>query len=335
MTALIDQATTLRSLVKQQAPPAPVPKPALTASSSSSTAGTPAAPAPPHPATRRRASVIAITSGKGGVGKSNVAVNLAIKLSAAGKRVVLLDADLGLANADVLCGVDLPSNLSHVIARRRELHEVMVKAPGGFRLIGGASGLARMADLSDLDRQRIVTALAELEESADIILIDTGAGISPNVLTFTRAADHVLVVTTPEPTAITDAYAVIKVISRGHGLGGGHGGGHAGHGDDPGRRVSLLVNQARSPGEARVVHERIAKVARQFLGVSVLDAGFVYADDQVPLAVRKRTPFVLASPRCPASQCVTQLAMRLEQGVAASELLHGGFFQRMSRWFRR
>ena len=297
--ALIDQATTLRSLVLEER-------------------------------RRPRATVIAITSGKGGVGKSNVAVNLAIKLSAAGKRVVLLDADLGLANADVLCNVELPLNLSHVIARKREIGDVMVKAPGGFRLIGGASGLARMADLTDFERQRIVDALGELEETADIILIDTGAGISPNVLSFTRAADHVLVLTTPEPTAITDAYAVIKVISRGVG-----GGGPGSHGDEPGRQVSLLVNQARSPGEARVVHERIAKVARQFLGVSVLDAGFLYADEQVPLAVRKRTPFVLASPRCPASQCVTQLAMRLEQGVAASELLHGGFFQRMSRWFRR
>jgi flagellar biosynthesis protein FlhG len=292
MTALIDQATTLRSLVQE----------------------------------RRRASVIAITSGKGGVGKSNVAVNLAIKLSAAGKRVVLLDADLGLANADVLCNIDLPCNLSHVIARKKELADVMVKAPGGFRLIGGASGLARMADLTDFDRQRIVDALAELEETADIILIDTGAGISPNVLSFTRAADHVLVLTTPEPTAITDAYAVIKVITR------AGGDGHLMGASD--RRISLLVNQARSPGEARVVHERIAKVARQFLGVSVLDAGYLYSDEQVPIAVRKRTPFVLTAPKCPAATCVTQLAMRLEQGVAASESA-GGFFHRMGRWFRR
>src|SRR5688572_22697705 len=298
MTALIDQASALRSLVQQQEQ-------------------------------RRKASVIAITSGKGGVGKSNVAVNLAIKLSAAGKRVVLLDADLGLANADVLCNVDLPYNLSHVIARRKELHEVMVKAPGGFRLIGGASGLARMADLSDFDRQRIVDAMGELEETADIILIDTGAGISPNVLSFTRAADHVLVLTTPEPTAITDAYAVIKVITR------AGGDSHLISFDSsPDRRVSLLVNQCRSPGEARVVHERIAKVARQFLGVSVLDAGYLYADEQVPIAVRKRTPFVLTSPRCPAAHCVAQLAMRLEQGVAAVEPA-GGFFQRMGRWFRR
>src|SRR4029077_6040599 len=149
-----------------------------------------------------------------------------------------LDADLGLANADVLCNVDLPFNLSHVIARKKELSDVLVTAPGGFKLIGGASGLARMADLSDFDRQRIVTALAELETRADIILIDTGAGISPNVLSFTRAADQVLVVTTPEPTAITDAYAVIKVISR----------------DAPHQPMSLLVNQSRGAAEGRLVY---------------------------------------------------------------------------------
>lgn len=284
MTAMIDQATHLRSLVRQ----------------------------------RSRASVIAVTSGKGGVGKSNIAVNLAIKLASAGKEVVLLDADLGLANADVLCNVDLPYNLSHVIARKKDLSEVLVKAPGGFRLIGGASGLARMADLSDFDRQRLVVALAELEEQADLILIDTGAGISPNVLSFTRAADQVLVVTTPEPTAITDAYAAIKVISR----------------DGGDRRVSLLVNQVKTPGEGRIVYERIAKVAKQFLGVSVLDAGHLPADEQVQSAVRKRVPFVIGSPHCPASQCIVQLAMRLERGVAPSPEA-SGFFNRMSRWFRK
>src|SRR5438132_3826738 len=194
---------------------------------------------------RPRASVIAITSGKGGVGKSNIGVNLAIKFAEAGKHVVLLDADLGLANADVLCNVDLPHNLSHVIARKKELKEVMLRAPGGFHLIGGASGLARMADLSDDDRERIILALGELEQQADVILIDTGAGISPNVLSFTRAADHVLIVTTPEPTAITDAYAVVKVLSR----------------ENSARRISLLVNQVRSPADARIVHGRIAKVA--------------------------------------------------------------------------
>src|SRR5256884_4399015 len=131
----------------------------------------------------------------------------------------------------------------------------MVKGPGGFPPIGGASGLARMADLSDEDRGRLVGTLAELEQQADVILIDTGAGISPNVLSFTRAADQVLVVTTPEPTAITDAYAVIKVISK----------------DGVDRHISLLVNQVRSASEAKLVHERVAKVAKNFLGVNVLD----------------------------------------------------------------
>jgi len=300
MTMVIDQATQLRSLMRDHQ-------------------SGPTAAAEDQPAARRAASVIAITSGKGGVGKTNIAVNLAIKLASAGKSVVLLDADLGLANADVICNIDLPANLSHVIARRKDLSDVLVRAPGGFGLIGGASGLARMADLTDADRQRLVTAMAELEEKADVILIDTGAGISPNVLAFTRAADHVLVVTTPEPTAITDAYAVVKVISR----------------DNAERRVSLLVNQARNAEEARVVHERIAKVARQFLGLSIFDAGFVPADDQVSAAVRKRTPFVIGAPRCGASHAIAQLAMRLEQGVASASIQGGGFFQRMSRWFRR
>jgi flagellar biosynthesis protein FlhG len=297
---LIDQASQLRSLVRQTRQ------------------------------TRRRASVVAITSGKGGVGKSNIAVNLAITLAAAGKSVVLLDADLGLANADVLCNLDLPTNLSHVIARKKDLNDVMVKAPGGFSLIGGASGLSRMADLSDAERQRLVDALAELEERADIILIDTGAGISPNVLTFTQAADHVLVVTTPEPTAITDAYAVVKVIHRRDGRAGDR---ELALGENPNRRVSLLVNQSRSPAEARAVYERIANVARQFLGVPVYDAGSIPLDDQVPTNVRKRVPFVLGSPKSAAASAMGHLAMRLAQGVAASA--GGGFFNRMSKWFRR
>ena len=285
MTAMIDQATQLRSLLREHRRP--------------------------------RASVIAITSGKGGVGKSNIAVNLSIKLASAGKNVVLLDADLGLANADVLCSIDLPYNLSHVIARKKELHEVMVTAPGGFKLIGGASGLARMADLTDFDRRRIVEALAALEHSADTIIIDTGAGISPNVLSFTRTADHVLVVTTPEPTAITDAYAVIKVISK----------------DGLDRRISLLVNQVRNATEARQVHERVAKVAKNFLGVNVLEAGHMVADDHVRRAVLQRMPFLLCSPKCGASFCITQLAMRFEQGI--SPAADGGFFNRMSKWFKK
>jgi len=263
---------------------------------------------------RRRAAVYAITSGKGGVGKTNVAINLAIQFAQAGRTVILLDADMGLANCDVLLNVDLPYNLAHVVAGRKQLHEVMVEAPGGFRLIGGASGLARMADLSDYDRRRLVESLGQLEQQADVLLIDTGAGINPNVLCFTRAADNVVIVTTPEPTAMTDAYAVAKVISR----------------DAGSRRLSLLVNQAASGAEARGVYERIARVARDFLRLTVYDAGYVLEDSHVAASVRRRVPFVLAWPQCPAARCIAQVAGRFHHGVAvpAAE----GFFQRIARW---
>jgi flagellar biosynthesis protein FlhG len=292
MTGVMDQASRLRDIV---------------------------AASQPTPERRRmpRARVIAVTSGKGGVGKSNVSVNLAVRFAMCGKEVVLLDADLGLANADVLCNVSLPCNLAHVIARRKTLMDVMVRGPGGFGLIGGASGLARMADLTDFDRQRIVDSLADLEEMNDIILIDTGAGISPNVLSFTRAADHVLVVTTPEPTAITDAYAVIKVLSR----------------DGTEKPISLLVNQARSSQEAKVVYDRIAAVARQFLSVHVLDAGHVSMDPEVSNAVRKRIPFMIGAPDSPASQCICAVASRLEGSIGPIE--SGGFFRRMITWLKR
>jgi flagellar biosynthesis protein FlhG len=292
MSVLTDQASRLRNIVAEAAAPDPP---------------------PPRP---RRARVIAVTSGKGGVGKSNVSVNLAVKFASCGKEVVLLDADLGLANADVLCNVELPTNLAHVIARRKTLMEVMVRAPGGFGLIGGASGLARMADLTDYDRQRVIDSLADLEDQTDLILVDTGAGISPNVLTFTNAADHVLVVTTPEPTAITDAYAVIKVVCKGR----------------PDLPISLLVNQARTAQEGKVVYERIAAVARQFLSVRVLDAGHVTSDPQVPAAVRRRIPFLLAAPDCPAAQCICAVASRLEGSIGPIQ--NGGFFRRLLRWLK-
>jgi flagellar biosynthesis protein FlhG len=291
MTVIADQASRLRDIV----------------------ADTHAADTPRRPP---RARVIAITSGKGGVGKSNVSVNLAVKFASCGKEVVLLDADLGLANADVLCNVDLPSNLAHVIARRKTIMEVMVRAPGGFGLIGGASGLARMADLTDYDRQRVVDSLADLEEQTDLILIDTGAGISPNVLSFTRAADHVLVVTTPEPTAITDAYAVIKVLCR----------------DKKDKPISLLVNQVRNPQEAQVVYDRISAVARHFLGVHILSAGHVCSDPLVQAAVRRRVPFLISSPESPAAKCISAVASRLEGSIGPVD--DGGFFRRMVRWIK-
>ncbi len=305
-----DQAQQLRDLIRRQQ----ADRPAKAAPASSSRpAVMPVVPreSPPAPLARvsRRAKVIAITSGKGGVGKTNVAVNLAARFAQAGKATVMLDADMGLANADVLCGLQLPFNLAHVIARRKRLSEVLADAPGGFRLAAGATGLARMADLPPAEHARLIECLAALEQATDLILIDTGAGISSNVLSFTRAADRVLVVTTPEPTAITDAYATIKVILR----------------DRPeqardgiSQPISLLVNQARNATEAKLVFDRVAKVARQFLGATIEDAGFLPLDAAVTRAVRARVPFVVGQPKSAVSAAITRLAIRLEAGIAAN-----------------
>ncbi len=262
----------------------------------------------------RNARVIAVTSGKGGVGKSNVSVNLAARLATMGRRVVLLDADLGMANADVLCDVAVRTNLAHVIAGRKRLAEAMVEGPGGFMLIPGASGLAQMANLSEFERARVVGMLRQLESEYDLMLIDTGAGIGPNVLSFLLAADEILVVTTPEPTAITDAYAVIKSVCR----------------QREGVPVNLLVNMARDRDEARRVHERVAAVCRRFLGVSLADAGYVLSDPRVPAAVRRRIPFVLDAPDAPASLCIRQLAHKLDRH--AVEPRGGGFLKRVATW---
>jgi flagellar biosynthesis protein FlhG len=266
-----------------------------------------------------RAQTIAITSGKGGVGKTNLAVNLATVLAAMRRRVVLLDADLGLANADILCNVQPRFNLAHVVAGQRSLNEVITHVPAGFSLIPGASGLAKMADLVESDRKRIVTELDGLGESADALIIDTGAGIGRNVLSFTSTADHVVVVTTPEPTAITDAYAVMKVLVRC---------GTAG-------KISVMVNMVKNRDEAKQVHERISSVARQFLKTDVAFSGYVVTDAAVQQSVRKRAPFVQQYPNSAAAQCVQAWANRIDHHVDVNVGgAKSGFFSRLASWWR-
>lgn len=324
-----DQASKLRDLVRQHEAALRSPAMPLPASlpGEAPRAVAPAARVPrPEALAGGRPKVIAITSGKGGVGKTNLSVNLAIRFAQAGKSAILLDADMGLANADLLCGLDLRHNLAHVIARRKQLSEIISEAPGGFRLVGGASGLAKMADLPEQERQMLLSSLGELERSCELMLIDTGAGISQNVLCFTRGADHVLVVTTPEPTAIADAYATIKVICRER--------------EETDRRpISLVVNQVKSASEARSVYERVAKVSRDFIGVNLGDAGYLPLDPAVGRAVRQRSPFLLRYPKCAASVCVSRLAMRLEAGMAgpASDRTpeaSAGFFGMLARALR-
>jgi flagellar biosynthesis protein FlhG len=263
-----------------------------------------------------RTQTIAISSGKGGVGKSNIALNLSILLSAAGSRVALVDADMGLANLDVLVDVNVRANLAHVIAGSKRMDEVVMDLPSGIQFVPGASGLAKMAHLSEFQRAQLVRELGSLEMENDVIIVDTGAGIGPDVLHFAAASDTVIVVTTPEPTAITDGYAFIKVLSQ-RGFTG---------------QISLLVNFAADRQEARLTYQRVSNVARQFLGIKVMDAGYVLNDPKVREAIRLRQPFVLTYPKCPASRCLSALAMRLSSGVSLSDRKEG-FFRRVAKWF--
>jgi flagellar biosynthesis protein FlhG len=290
-----DQATALRRMVAQMS---------HATTDNTSAAGSPVRATP----------VLAVTSGKGGVGKTNVAVNLAARLARMSRRVLLVDADLGLANADVICNCGGGANLGHVVAGRRRLSDIMVDGPGGFSLIPGASGLAQMAALSEMDHTRLLHDLKQVESEHDLIIIDTGAGISPNVLSFVEAADEMLLVTTPEPTSITDAYALIKTVSRRR----------------EATRVNLLVNMARDREEARRVFDRLNAVCRRFLGLSLHNAGFVPLDPRVGNAVRRRTPFVISDRDCPAAMSITQLAHKLDRH--ASEPRHRGFFRRVASW---
>ena len=264
----------------------------------------------------RRASVdaltLAITSGKGGVGKSNVAVNLSICLAARGLRVTLVDVDMGLANADLLMNLQPRYTLSHVVSGVCGIEAVSIQGPGGIRFVPGASGLGDLANLSDFERRNLIAQVQMLENNADIVVLDCGAGISRNVTSFALAADQVLVVTTPEPTAMTDAYATIKSLFRE----GGHG------------RVCLFVNKTHSQVEARAAHRRLGGVARRFLNYSVADYGYMVHDTTVELAVQERCPFVIRYPSSNASACMAVLAEEVARSCVGAAR-RGGFFKRV------
>jgi flagellar biosynthesis protein FlhG len=250
---------------------------------------------------RRTARVLAVTSGKGGVGKTNLSVNLALALAATGRRVVIVDLDLGLANADILFDMTARYNLSDVISGRRSLEEVLIPAAPGLRIVPGASGVERLANLGESERQALVAGLDSLCADADFVICDTGAGISRNTTSFLAAADEVLIVTTPEPTAVVDAYAVIKLIA----LSGDHG------------DLGLVINMAESAEEAKRFSHGIAITANKLLNAYVDELGYVLLDPHVAQCVRKRRPVFLEHPSAPASRCLRELAARVVAGRAA------------------
>lgn len=268
-----------------------------------------------------RTKAIAVTSGKGGVGKSNLSINLAHALIAAGKEVILLDADLGLANADILMGIVPAYHLGHLLKGERDILELIHRTPTRLKLIAGGSGLAELVNLSESKLRPFLNALSKLDGQADYLILDTGAGIGPAVQEFVLAADTALVVTTPEPTALADAYGAIKTLSR--------------RGRDLDLR--LVINQAEKQDEAAMAAERIITTARDFLGVNVEYLGTVPRDPIVWQAVRRQVPFIVGYPSAPASRAVGAMAARLLAGVPADPARSrpAGFFERLASLFGR
>ena len=255
-----------------------------------------------------RARVFAFTGGKGGVGKTSIAVNTGVALASAGFRVVLLDADLGLANVDVMLGLTPRYNLGHVVRGDLELDDILVEGPGGLGVLPGSSGSQELTELSEAERWRLLGALEGLEERFDVAIVDTPAGISDNVLYFASGVQDVIVVVTSEPTSLTDAYATIKVMSRKAGV----------------RRFELLVNQVESEDEAREIHRRLTVVTDRFLDVELRYAGAVPPDHNLVRGIMEQVPVVLGMSQSPAARAITRFALSRVSAPPANSL-PGGF----------
>jgi len=262
---------------------------------------------PPQKASR----IISVSSGKGGVGKTNIAINLALAYAKLGKKVIVLDADLGLANVNVVLGVIPRYNLYHLIRQQKKMKDILLDTTYGIQIVAGASGFSKIANLSEEERKGFIEELYELS-SADVIIIDTSAGVSNNVLTFVAASDDVIIVTTPEPTAITDAYGIVKIIAT--------------EIDNLDLGLKLVVNRVKSVTEGRKVAERVINIAGQFLNIKLDYLGFVYEDILVQHAVIKQRPFLTLDPKSKASICIDHIVRRLEnmdfkEGSGISEFL--------------
>lgn len=266
----------------------------------------------------RRTRIIAVTSGKGGVGKSNFTINFGLALMSFGQKVMVLDADLGLANIDVILGISPQYNLYHVLKGERSIKEVITEGPEGLKIIAGGSGIQEMANLRKWQVEQFVNKLEDLEGLADILIIDTSAGLNKNVMTFVLAADEVIVITTPEPTAITDAYGLVKAMAarRTHGV------------------INLVVNRVENAEEGDITASKFSVVAEKFLKLNIGHLGFILDDPLVSKAVKNQEPFYLKFPRSPAAQCVQKLAAQLmQQGSYPEPSGIKGFFNRLAKLF--
>ncbi len=240
--------------------------------------------------------VLAVTSGKGGVGKSNVSINLGLALHARGRRVMLLDADLGLANIDVLLGLRPERNLAHVMDGECELEDILLEAPGGLKVVPAASGVKHMAEMGAAENAGLVHAFSSLGGLTDVLIIDTAAGISDSAVSFCTAAQEIVVVVCNEPASLTDAYAMIKVLNQDYGQ----------------RRFRVLVNMAHSQDEARQLFIRLVDVCRRFLDVSLELAGTIPFDSHVRKAVQRQKSVFMTYPDSPAAKAFKELATQAD-----------------------
>lgn len=245
---------------------------------------------------------VAVTGGKGGVGKTNVSINLAVAAAEAGRKVMLLDADLGLANIDVALGLHPKYDLSHVLSGERTLEEILVTGPAGIQVIPGASGLQRMADLAPAEHTGLIRAFGDMAGDTDLLIVDTAAGISETVVSFARAAHEIVVVVCDEPASITDAYAMIKLLNRDYG--------HT--------RFRVLANMVKSAQEGHELYNKMCRVTDRYLDVMLSYLGAIPFDENLRKAVRGQRPVVQAYPRSRSSQAFKNLAKKVDSWPAPS-----------------
>ncbi|MFT7411753.1 MAG: flagellar biosynthesis protein FlhG [Paraglaciecola sp.] len=238
--------------------------------------------------------VIAVTGGKGGVGKTNVTLNTAISLAQQGKRVMVLDADLGLANVDVLLGLRVEKNLSHVLSGECTLDEVLVEGPYGIKIAPASSGSQSMTELTPTEHAGLIRAFSELQSQIDVLIVDTAAGISDMVLSFSKASQDIIMVVCDEPTSLTDAYALIKILNKEHGI----------------FRFKIVANMVRSMREGDDLFSKLTKVTNRFLDVALELVAVIPFDENVRKSVRKQKAIVEAFPTSPAAIAIRRLAKK-------------------------
>lgn len=290
----MDQATGLRNVVKMQ-----------------------------HAGQASQARVLTITSGKGGVGKSNTAVNLAVQLSRLGKRVIIFDADIGLANVEVMFGAIPKYNLSDVIYKGMSMRDIITKGPMNIGFISGGSGVMGLNNLTREQILSVVQRLTELDSMADIILIDTGAGISDSVMEFVIASPEVLLITTPEPSSLTDSYSLIKTLYRNPDF------------DYKETVINVIANRVNSAADGQAVFDKLSSVVSQFLNWNVNYLGLVPQDTNIERAVRQQQVVSLFDPQAPSAQAFAKIAESLVSGENRYYEIKGGFSRMLYRFLNR